>query len=261
MLNTWRSDGMTFMMKRLGIVAGIGVALIFAGLVTMALPAEAECVFCGGEGKTDCLLCVDGTDDCWLCDGTGWDNCIFCEDGTDDCVMCVNGTCDACDGAGGEICTNCGGTGERPYGACVWCDGTGWDDCYSCEGTGECSYCNGQGWETCTFCNGEGGENCSECGGDGLVSCVYCNGRGWDTCTFCNGRGKEVVHGLFIIPGGAMMLVGISLMPTALIVSRKTEKPAPPSPPPITRVCIQCGQALAKEEKFCPNCGKELKSD
>jgi len=209
---------MPLMMKRLGIVAGIGITLIFAGLVTMALPVEADCVFCDGEGKTDCLLCVDGTDDC---------------------VMCVNGTCDACDGAGGEICTNCDGTGERPYGACVWCDGTGWDDCYSCEGTGECYYCNGQGWETCT----------------------YCDGQGWDTCAFCNGRGKQVVHGLFIIPGGAMMLVGILLIPTALIVSRETEKPAPPTPLSITRVCIQCGQVLTKEEKFCPNCGKELKSD
>ena len=93
---------MVSLRQRLGIVAGLGIFLILLGLVVAAIPIEVDCSFCDGEGKTDCIFCVDGTDDCWYCDGTGWDDCIFCVDGKDDCGMCVNGVCDSCGGTGGE---------------------------------------------------------------------------------------------------------------------------------------------------------------
>jgi len=241
-------------MKWLGIVAGLGILLIFVGVAVAATPVEIACVFCDGEGKTDCSLCADGTDDCLYCDGTGLDDCIFCEDGKSDCVMCVDGICDSCGGTGGEwvTCWSCDGSGICYYcdglgcslcdytGVCSYCNGTGeeWSECWLCDGTGECYYCNGQGWETCTFCNGEGGETCSECGGDGLVACTYCNGLGLNTCTFCNGEGRRMQVGALLIPGGIIGLIGILLIPTAFIVSKETEKSAPPSPPPISRACM-----------------------
>lgn len=138
-------------MKRLGIVAGLGVILIFVGLVVAVTPVEVDCVICDGSGKTDCVFCTDGSHDC-----------IICEDGKKDCIFCTDG----------------------------------------------CEYCDYQGWKTCTHCNGEG-----------LVDCSFCNGRGWDTCTFCDGTGKEVTFAL-LIPGAIIVIIGITLVPTAFIVSR-----------------------------------------
>ncbi len=30
------------------------------------------------------------------------------------------------------------------------------------------------------------------------------------------------------------------------------------APPPVNRICLQCGKVLNDNAKFCPNCGKEL---
>ncbi len=45
-------------MKRL-VVAALGILLIIIGVVVAAAPAEVDCIFCEGEGKNDCVLCVD----------------------------------------------------------------------------------------------------------------------------------------------------------------------------------------------------------
>ncbi len=60
-----------------------------------------------------------------------------------------------------------------------------------------------------------------------MVECYYCDGQGWDTCFNCDGEGRRMQVGALLIPGGIMTIIGILLIPTALIVSR--ERVARPS--------------------------------
>lgn len=91
-------------MKVLGIIVGIGVLLLFGGLVLTATPTAVDCGFCAGSGTNECLVCF----------GQG------------------EYTCPPCDGEGGE-CTICGGDGLL---FCSYCNGQGWNTCILCEGKG-----------------------------------------------------------------------------------------------------------------------------
>jgi len=97
--------------------------------------------------------------------------------------------------------------------------------CDICDGSGkiDCAFCT-DGNQICYGCGGTGlniwGETCAICGGDGLMDCIFCNGRGWNTCTFCNGTGKVMSRYAFLIPGLIIAIVGVTLIPTAFIVSK-----------------------------------------
>jgi len=73
------------------------------------------------------------------------------------------------------------------------------------------------------------------------------------------------VWGLWLLVTAAIATVTgvLSLVLFVLIrAEKKVTKPIsyPAKPPPIIRVCPQCGRVLAEEAKFCSNCGKKLKT-
>ena len=180
-------------MNRLAIIAGIGVIIIITGMASTAAK-EVDCRFCE-NGRTDCILCVDGKADCGAC-----------VDGRTDCIFCVGGVCGVCNGAGGETCILCGGTGELLGETCVGCDGDGWGECFGCGGTGECAYCAGLGHETCTLCDGKGWN-----------TCTFCDGKGWELCVICGGTGTIEVEEISVIIGG-IVLAAIAWFIIAILI-------------------------------------------
>jgi hypothetical protein len=58
-----------------------GCMIIASGALTLGSGGSGGCIYCNGNGKSDCAICVNGSTnygECTYCNGNGEKTCTFC---------------------------------------------------------------------------------------------------------------------------------------------------------------------------------------